>query len=463
MRRSGFALALLVSWTWTAAAAPETPRVERLAGVERVESSLGGALVAALAPGPGGDLYVLVRPEEDPDGPRRLLRITGGEAPRLEVFAESLGGWTKALAALDLGRGPELVAAGLGRLAALGPLASPTGAERTLLEHPGFDLRSLHPSRLRLGIARDVVAAEVGALRVWRPDAAAGLELAADVGLPFTVERRSAGLRLAGPPVVELAPDSAGRRRFAVGPEVRGASRLRVLRIAETADAGWTTTELWAALPAPETVEESWIADGDDGPVLVVRSQGALALNAFENQLWRLFRLGPDRTRAGRSPALAVSVDSKRWHDNQALVADADGDGRVDLLLARPEGMTGGDLVVERYAGLGEGRFDRRSRRTDLDDAPPRFAWLADVDGSGRPGLATLVGGELVVWRTAREGRRALERQALLRVPLAAGGGDAVFEWLGAVPRAGLPPELLVVAVLEQGESRLIQVRATAR
>ena len=458
-------------------------------GAERVEIGLGGALVAVAAPEPGGPLFVLVRPAgggddarrqvtlstggmevepmapagEGPDAPRRLLRIRGDE-PRVEVLAESLGGWTKALAALDLGGGPELVAAGLGRLATLGPLARPGGNERTLLEHPGFDLRSLHPSPLSVGVERGVAAAEVGALRLWRPAAAGGLELAADLGLPFTVERRAAGLRLAGPPVFELARDAAGRRRFAVGPEARGAARLRVLLVEEGANGGWTTTECWTALPAPESVEASWIVDGDDGPLLVVRSQGALEINAFESQLWRLYRLGPDRTRAGRPPALALAVDSKRWHDSEAHVADADGDGRADLLLARPEGLTGSDLVVERYAGLGGGRFDRRSRRTDLDDAPRSFRWLDDVDGRGRPGLATLRGREVAVWRTAREGSRALEREPLLREPIGADGEPEVrFELLGAAPRAGAPPEILVLAVPEKGESRLLRLPLPAR
>jgi hypothetical protein len=69
----------------------------------------------------------------------------------------------------------------------------------------------------------------------------------------------------------------------------------------------------------------------------------------------------------------------------------------------------------------------------------------------------TLDGDELVVWRAAREGRRVLERPPLVRAPLA--GGDGVsHELLGAVPRRGSPPELLVVSVPEEGPSRLVRL-----
>ncbi|MCM2270508.1 MAG: hypothetical protein NDJ75_10430 [Thermoanaerobaculia bacterium] len=433
-------------------------------GAALAEIPLGGALVAALAAEPDGPLFVLVHPEGDVDGPRRLIAVDRGASVRRATIAADLGGWGKALAAIAGRDGAELVLGGLGRLATLGPLAAPRATARDLVLHPGFDLRSLAPARLRVGVETSVAAAEVGALRIWRPGAEGGLALAAQAPLPFAVERRMAGLRLDGVPVVELRAAAGGGRRFAVGPEAATASRLRVLLLSENGAGEWTTSECWAALPAPETVEESWIVDGDDGPWLVVRSQGAVEVNAFENQLWRLFRLAPDRTRAGRRPALAFTSDSKRWHDNEVLVADADGDGRRDLLIARPEGMTGSDLVVERFVGAGGGRFDPRGRRTDLDAAPSDASWQADLDGRGAPGLVTLVAGELVAWRVARDGRRALERDPWLRLPLPRGEGDAraALDLLGVAPRAGAAPDLLVLATPKKGEARLLLVRPPA-
>lgn len=434
-------------------------------GASLAEIPLGGALVAALAAEPDGPLFVLVHPEGEVDGPRRLLAVDRAATVRSAAVAGDLEGWGKALAAIAGRDGAELVVGGLGRLATFGPLAAPRATARDLVLHPGFDLRSLAPARLRVGVETSVAATEVGALRIWRPSAEGGLALAAQAPLPFAVERRMSGLRLDGVQVVELRPTESGGRRFAVGPEAATASRLRVVLLTENGAGEWTTSECWAALPAPEVVEESWVVDGDDEPWLVVRSQGALEVNAFENQLWRLFRLGPDRTRAGRRPALAFTADSKRWHESEVLVADADGDGWRDLLIARPEGMTGGDLVVERFVGAGGGRFDPRGRRTDLDKAPSEASWQADLDGRGAPGLVTLVEGELVAWRVAREGRRALERDPWLRLPLPRGEGDAraALELLGAAPRSGAAPDLLVLATPEKGESRLLLVRPPAR
>jgi hypothetical protein len=440
-------------------------RGERTGGAERSEVGLGGALVALLAAEPGDRLYALVRPEGEVDGPRRLLAIERPPAARAELVAEGVGGWTKVLAGVASASGPELVAAGLARLAALGPLARPDGVERLRLEHPGFDLRSLAPERLRVGVESDLAAAEVGALRRFAPTPSGALEAVSEVALPFRVERRGAGLRLRGVPVVALAPDAAGRRRYAAGPEVATASRLRVVLLTEAANGDWIRDECWVALPAPEEVEESWIADGDDGPLLVVRTQGALEINAFENQLWRVYKLGPDRTRAGRRAVLAFTADSKRWHDSEVLIADGDGDGRRDLLIARPEGLTGSDLVVERYAGVAGGSFESRARRTDLDAAPSAARWLADLDGSGSPGLVTLTEDRLVAWRLAREGRRALERRSWLDVLIDRGDGErrARLEILGAAPRPDAAPDLLLLAVPEKGESRLILVRPPAR
>jgi hypothetical protein len=439
--------------------------------VARVELGLGGRLVAALAPN-GHEIFLLVRPEAEVDGPRRLVALhlgDGSSAPAAEEIVPELGGWTKTLAALELGRGPELVVGGLGRLDSLGPLDASGGARiagRKLVEDPGLDLRSMSPGLLRIGVERGVVATEVGALRIWRSDGAGALELAETLTLPFAVQRQGNGLELEGPPVTELAPTPEGRRRFVAGPQTIGA-RLRLVLIEEGADGTWQRSLRWAALPAYEEVEESWLGEIEGAPALVVRTQGAAEVNAFEKQRWRAYRLAEDRTRAGRGPGLAVEVDSKRWHDNEALLADADGDGKTDVLIARPEGMTGGDLVVEAYPGEGAGRFDRSSRRTDIDDAPDRFELLADADGTGRPGLVGVGESWVSLWRFAVKGRKALERDPLLRAtwkrpePPAPPPGEKAsrwthLRWVGAVPVAGAPPRLLVLASPEKGEDRLL-------
>ena len=431
---------------------------------------LGGRLVSALAASED-ELFVLVAPTREVDGARRLLRVAlDGDRPVTEL-ARGLGGWTKTLAAVELDGRIELVAGGLGRLASLGPLESPAADESSLVDHPGFDLRSLAPSRLRAGIERELVAAEVGALRIWKPKGGA-LALAEEIALPFRIERESEGLRLVGAPVAELPRDAAGRRRFAVGPEAIGA-RLRVVLV-EQAEEGWRRSEAWCALPGAESVEESWLGAVDGAPALLAHTQGAVEMNVFEDQLWRLCLLAPDPSRAGRAPSLAVALDSKRWHDNRALLADVDRDGATDVLIVRPEGVTGTDLVIEVFAGKG-GRIESRSRRTDLDKAPSRYQLLADSDGTGQPGLVTLDAGELTLRRFERDPKRVLER-----APLAHAGwttperketepgddGDrrwSPLEWLGAAPRAGRPPRLLVLIDSGDGSDRLLIVEPAGR
>ena len=431
---------------------------------------LGGRLVSALAASEDG-LLVLVAPAKEADGPRRLLRVALDEDRPATELASGLGGWTKTLAAIELDGRIQLVVGGLGRLASLGPLEQPSGSETPLVDHPGFDLRSLAPSRLRTGVERELVAAEIGTLRIWRPSGGA-LALTEEIALPFRIERETEGLRLVGAPVAELPRDAEARRRFAVGPEVIGA-RIRVALV-EQAEGGWRRSEAWCALPGAETVEESWLGAVDGAPALLAHTQGAVEMNVFEDQLWRLCLLAPDPSRAGRAPALAVALDSKRWHDNRALLADVDRDGATDVLIVRPEGVTGTDLVVEIFAAKGSGRFESRSRRTDLDQAPSRYQLLDDSDGSGQPGLVTLDSGELTLRRFERDPKRVLERVPLAHASWTTperkdsdrGGDDdrrwSPLEWLGAAPRAGRPPRLLVLIDSGDGSDRLLIVEPAA-
>jgi len=443
-------------------------------GVEERLVSLGGRLVAALAPAlPSSDLelLLLVRPVEEPDGPRRLLELRGGSSPTLTMLSDQIDGGAKVLAALDRGEGPELLAGGLGRIVSLGRLGAAVEGERELLLHPGVDLRSLAPRRLRVGVDRQVAAAEVGALRIWQPRPDGALGEPALLRLPFSAQRDRGGLVLRGLPVVALPEDAGGRRRFAAGPEVIG-TRLRVMLATQADDGAWKLEETWSSLPGAESVEESWIGLVDGAPGLIVHTQGAVEIDAFEDQRWRAFRLVGDVTRAGHGPGLAVTVDSKRWHDDDARFADVDGDGHDDVVIARPEGMSGSDLVVEVHRGQGAGSFERRARRSDVDDAPSSFALLADVDGHGRPGLVGVYDHErrLVVWRLARNGRHALETPPLLRATWEEPPASAApapegpsrwtsYEWLGAVPRREAPPDLLILAVPEKGSSSLLIVR----
>lgn len=474
-RRAATALGALLVAAGSPGLAAESARAVRDGGARRIEVELDGALVSALTVRPD-ELLLLIRPADEVDGPRRLARLTLAAEPRLERLASDVPGWTKTLAALEMAGGTSLVVGGLGRVDRWGDLAAPSPRPSPWLAHPGLDLRSIGYSELAHGVVDRIVSAEAGWLRVWRPDEAGVARLESEWRLPLEVEREATGLEITSPPVALLSGMPAGAPGIFAGPSARGGRRLIVAAV----DAEGDARECWLALPGVEKVERSWLVDFDGEPALVVHAQGAAELNVFEDQRYRVFPLAPDRTRKGRSPRLAVEVDSKRWQDSTVTVADADGDGDDDLVLVRPEGMTGGDLVVEVYSGRGGVRFERGSRRTDLDSGPAEWR-VVGGSGAGSPTLATLDDGRLQVWRFAASGRRALERRPLVavtlpdappaerRIELRAGGGDGEVRDVSIAAREILGDletsrgrAILVLERDDRGAERLFAIDASA-
>ncbi len=461
---------------------------------ERWIVDLGGVLVAALSPerAAGGDgLLLLVRPPRKPDGPRRLLRLRLEPEPRLELLAEGLDGAIASLAAIEPAAGPgaeELVVGGPGRLASLGPLSALAGpvVARTLFEDAAFDPQSFDTGRLHRGIERRFAAVEPGHLRFW--DSAAGW--APEVPLPLAVVRTATGLRLSSPPVAAMR--SAAGNLYLAGPETLGTTRLRCFQIdaalpgAAGAD-GPPPVELWAALPGPEKVSQSWPFEIDGVPVLVVRTQAADEINLFERQRLRVLTLSADRTRAGALPTLAVELDSKRWHETAIALGDVDGDGHDDLLAAFPEGLSGSDLVVQWWRGEGSGRFESRAHRSDLKKAPGGWQLLATPGLPGGAGLFLVGNGRMELRAFSATGKSAVAERAGLvvsipalpvpvapqaekKVTIAVGGDgestkvtnvDPDAAALGAVELDGRPgAELLAVQATGNGNERLILLRA---
>ncbi len=404
-----------------AAPPPVGVHEERTGGARRLDAVLPGPIVAvAVAPaGAGGaaELLVLARPENEPDGPRTLSRLDLA-AGRLVELRAGLPGSFKALAFLTLeaGAAPHLVAGGLGELWDLGTLGDLAPEPRSLLRHPGFDLRSLHPGKLWLPGAdlTTFAAAEAGSLRLYRL-AAGQVELASRFELPLAAKREASGLLLASPPVTPLLAPASGRLLFAVGPEAHGSRRLRTLLIDPVAG---TSSEAWALLPGPEAVAESWYRLVDGRPFLFVMSQSSDKLGLLEEKRLRVFGLSADRTRLGKPPLLAFTTDTKRWHDTDLHLANADGDGKADLVLLQPAGLSGDELKVEALPGLGGGRFLIRTRRSSLDPAPQEWLYGEDWNGDGVPDLAAVGDGALMLYAGSRGGSRPLAGKPWLRLPL---------------------------------------------
>lgn len=495
------AVALLV------AAAGATPQLRALpaggglelvrrAGVESAIAALPGRVVSVqLTPAESGRaaaLWILVRPPRLPRGERTLWRLSFVPAPRLETIGAGLGAWIERLYASDLGRGLELLAGGTGRLALLeGALLDPSGGdgeaarivERTLVEEPSFAARRFAPERFSDHLAPCFCAVEPGTLRRWTPDGEGGLSAADPIPLPFSVERSPAGLRLSSPPLA-LTPSPAGSplRRLFVGPEPLGSRRLRGFWI-DLAHPASEPEELLAALPGPESVEQSWPVLLDGTPMVVVRTQSADALNLFEGQRLRVLPWASDRTRAGAAPALAVELDSKRWHTTGVAIDDVDGDGVDDLLVSFPEGLSGQDLVAQWWRGLGGGRFESRARRSDIGKAGGAAKLVARGGPDDPPSLLLVRERQVELRRFVAAGRQALAAAPALRaalppapgveprgsveVSVGSGGervereaGEDEIELLGAAEldgRAGR--ELLLVLSGDGGTERLLVVR----
>jgi len=356
-------------------------KVVPVAGARRTDAVLPGHLLAAAEPkGIDGRrrLLVLTTPDDPkatrvPDGPRSLYLIDPGQAGAPRRLLDGLPEETNALAAVDLdGDGADEVLLGEpGKLFSLGTPDS-ISAPRLLLEASGLDLRRWRPGA-------SFQAAEMGRLRTWDLEdgrLVPGLERA----LPVHAARERQALRLSSLPVTLIPPLAA------VGPEDNGKLRLRTILLSSDGK----QTETWSRLPERETVDSFRYALLDGRPVLIASTSDADKIGIFAKQRFRLFPLSADRSRSGQPPSLAFETASHRWFPVDPVLLDLDKDGKQDLVVLQPEGLGGGDLVIDTFFGQGNGRFER-PRRLKLNDLDARsWSFGKDLTGDGIPDLVTV-------------------------------------------------------------------------
>ncbi|NJL29102.1 MAG: VCBS repeat-containing protein, partial [Thermoanaerobaculia bacterium] len=189
-------------------------------------------------------------------------------------------------------------------------------------------------------------------------------------------------------------------RLLLAGPTAVGPRRLRTAIIDPTAG-DEKPSEAWSLQPGPSSVEESWYLLLDRRPTLVAATLDAETIGLFEKKKLRFFPLVADRTRAGRNPSFEITTESRRWQTLGAYFADRNGDGRDDLVLIQPEGLSGSELVVDLYLGNGNGRFQPRPQRLKLPASSERWHFGADFDGDGRPDFVALEDRRLSVFASA--------------------------------------------------------------
>jgi hypothetical protein len=201
----------------------------------------------------------------------------------------------------------------------------------------------------------------------------------------------------------------------AVGPEDNGKIRLRTILLRPDG----TRSDTWAQLPGRENVDGYRYVALDGRPVLIVTTTEADKIGVFAKQRFRLFPLSADRSRSGQPPSLAFETESHRWFPVDPVLFDLDRDGKQDLVVIQPEGLGGGDLVVDTFFGQGNGRFERphRQKLGDLDARAWRFG--QDLTGDGVPDLVTVSKSGLRVFAGTADPRRGLlDRSARQTVDL---------------------------------------------
>ena len=348
----------------------------------------------------------------DPGDTVSLVRVSLDETAGAESLRPLLRDLpVGALGALDVdGDGAEdLLLAADGALHSLGPAAAPHAPAQVL------DLAEteevLLPSRWAGRELGGVAVASVGRARLFVPRDTR-FDAALDRELPTHAVRVARGIVLSSPRLLGLGGASA---RLAAGPEPVGRQRLRTLLFDASA-----TSEAWSLLPGPEVVDAVGYASLDGRPVMVVVTINAGRIGIFEKKKLRVFALESDRTQAGHAPVLAVLTTSHRWLPVTTTIVDVDRDGHDDLIALQPEGMGGGELVVETFFGRGEGRLTAPGRRQKLEVRSEASIYGHDLTGDGVADLAVLDGDDaLLVFAGTGDPRRALlERQPLVTTAL---------------------------------------------
>lgn len=395
-------------------------------GYRRLQAVVPGRILSVRAhqrPDGGSYLLILLAPENgDSETPRALYQLDPSGEGELVELSRNLPRATTSLQRLSRGslEGPVF-------------LDGPTGISYLEIRDGEAVLRAASgapvntsgtPARKALagspGAPRLLPMVAVGKLSLFRLQENGDLHRTRELAIPVTAKRQARSLLLTSPPVTEMPRTGEEFPLFLVGPEPQGDRRLRTLFLDPANNDGESqVVEAWSRLPGPEEVDQSWYAWLDDRPVLLVTTLRSDKLGLFEKQKLRLFRLAPDRTRAGLRPTLEVLTASRRWFQIEPQILDITGDGRDDLVVIQPEGLGGGELLVEAFVGLGGGLFRQTSRRSVIGTRATTWRFGKDLNGDGAADLVVLAEGRISIFAgTPNHQRRVVERKAWKTLPL---------------------------------------------
>lgn len=352
---------------------------------------------------------------------RELVEFAPGAEPLLRSLLDDLPSSTSRVGAFDLdGDGSDEIL--LGRRGTLEAWDRSAGS-RAIVSIPGGWFRSDHgthggpvtPSRLHVF--------EAGAVTSFGPREGEGFAALGSMPLPVLVRAGSRSAWVHTRPYVAVGRAASGGDLLAADPEPVGKERLRIW-LAEPEAARTEAVECWARLPGPERPIDSDFIVLDGKPALVVTTIRADKMQFFGEKRLRVFRLEPDRTRTGAEPFLSGETGANLWQAVQARVADADGDGRDDLVLAYWKGLKDEKVEFEIWSRDAEGRWPTRpvSGTLDVPEGDRSFlSYGSDLDGDGRPDLLVSGKGSLRIHLGVARARRGLpvepEPAAVLALP----------------------------------------------
>jgi FG-GAP-like repeat len=265
----------------------------------------------------------------------------------------------------------------------------------------------------------------LGAFRTYRRDGKGVVALASELPIPQRAVPGFERVRVQSPAIHPIGRASNSRMVFATDPEPLGKRRLRTLLLDPDGPQETRVIESWALFPEPERVVDSAFSILDGAPVLIVTTTSAEKLALLSEKALRIYPLSGDRTRAGDVPAFAATTGLNLWQQAHPAVVDLDGDGRDELVLAYWKGLTNTIAALEVYRGGAGSSFAKpRSMSFDVDNGEKGFLEFgADADGDGRPDLVLVANGQLLVYPglpAARAAEKPVDTHPSRRIPLPA-------------------------------------------
>jgi hypothetical protein len=346
-----------------------------------------------------------------PDSSLLLIDVRTGRTDRL---AGDLPASSRRIAAVARPGAADLlvVSAGGGENVSIDPDGAARGSLASAFGAGGVAL--VTERGLSAGAADQLAVERPGRLLLAVPaGGGAGLAAAGSFALPRQAERKGWGLRITSPPVHGV-PGGC----WAAGPVAAGPRRLHTLLYCAGAE---EPLETWALLPRAETVRQARFLRHAGRPVLAVLTSEQTGL--FVKQALRLFPLEASRNRVGAEPLLAADTGCPMWRRSTLGLADADGDGRDDLVLVCEQGLVDPELRVEVYPGEDGGGFVPRARDAKLDGAYGSWHFGDDWTGDGLPDLAA-VRDEALHVHAGSPRRRPIDKRPAAVVEIAATDGD---------------------------------------